>query len=390
MRKLVFKFLWCVVLSVLVSSCQSTMAVKTTPAPTEIQFQSAINAIYEQHPDAIGIMVHVEAPRNNISWSGATGFSDKSRKTPIDAKAIAWIASNTKTYVAVATLRLVEDGQFNVQTTIDKLLSSKTITILRNDGYEPETITVEHLLSHTSGIFDYAADLSYFEFTKQNPKHRWTRDAQIKLAMEKGDPLGAAGDVFTYADTNYLLLSEILERSTGKPFYYAIRYLIGLRGKSLDETWFLSLEVIPPSARAPVHQYATSMGLDTQSVDPSFDLFGGGGLVSTTRDLAVFMQYLFNGKIFHKPETLLLLQTKANPKQGMKFDYRFGLSTIEVHGLQGIGHGGFWATAVNYFPELDASIAVFILERDQRVLRQDVNQAVVRILQDEEQQSREK
>lgn len=56
---------------------------------------------------------------------------------------------------------------------------------------------------------------------------------------------------------------------------------------------------------------------------------------------------------------------------------------------RGIGHGGFWATAVNYFPDLDASIAVFILERDQRVLRADVNQAVVKILQNENLENKE-
>jgi len=105
MKRLVFKFLWLTIFSILVSSCQSTMAVNSKTSSTEAQFQSAIDAIYEQYPDAIGIMVHVESPSNDISWSGAAGFSDKTLKTPIDANAPALIASNTKTYVAAATLR---------------------------------------------------------------------------------------------------------------------------------------------------------------------------------------------------------------------------------------------------------------------------------------------
>lgn len=381
MKYSVFKFLWCAIFSLFVCSCQSTTAIKINTASMDIQFQSAIDAIYAEHPDAIGIMVHIEAPSHNISWSGAAGVSDKSRKATIDANAPAWIASNTKTYVAAATLRLVEDGQFNIHTTIDKLLSAETITTLRNDGYKPETITVEHLLSHTSGIFDYAADMGYFEFTKANPRHRWTRDAQIKRAMEKGSPLGTAGELFTYADTNYLLLAEILEYATGKTFYTAIRDLIDYDAHGLTNTWFLTLEPKPENSSALVHQYATKLGLDTKTIDPSFDLYGGGGLAATTKDTALFMQALFSNQIFESSETLALIQTKANPVQEMEFDYRFGLSTIEVNGMQGIGHGGFWATAANYFPDLDATIAVFILERDQRVLRQDVNQAVVKILQ---------
>lgn len=380
MRQHIVKILALIFTAALLSGCITNTAPKHDTSATEQQFQTAIETIYAQHPDAVGIMVHVEMPAKNISWSGAVGVSDKALKTPIEPDAPAWIASNTKTYMAAAVLRLVEDGKFNVKTTIDTLLTPHTLAVLQADGYKPNTINVEHLLTHTSGIIDYAADMSYFKFSKANPKHRWTRDTQIARAMEKGDPLGDAGDVFAYADTNYLLLAEILERATGKDFYTAVRDLIDYKKQGMNQTWFLSLEDKPKNTKPLVHQYATKMGLHNYDLDPSFDLYGGGGLAATTKDAAVFTQNLFTNKIFKSPATLTLMQTKAVPKKKIEFEYLYGLSTKVVDGHKGIGHGGFWGTAANYFPDLDMSLAVFVLERDQRILRRDVNQAIVGIL----------
>lgn len=346
---------------------------------TEI-FQAILDSIYNNNKDAVGLMAHIEAPDKGIFWSGAVGVSDKSTKAHVTADQPALIASNTKTYVSVAVLRLIEMSKLELNQSIDTLIFDKTNTLLKSDGYNTSGINVSQLLNHTSGIYDYAGAEEYMQRIKDNPNHRYTRNEQIEMAVKMGNPLGDAGDVFAYADTNYLLLTEIIEQITKKPFYVSLRELINYKKLGMHSTWFSTLEEYPKDIKPLVHQYWTTEGFDSYEIDHSFDLYGGGGIASTTRDLAVFSQSLFSNEIFSNPKTLGLIYTKAKPKREMKGDYYLGLSSIDIDGVKGYGHGGFWGTAVNYFPELNTSIAIFVLDRDKRALRLDINKEIVKAL----------
>lgn len=89
-------------------------------------FQNKIDSIYEKNKDAIGIIVHVEGPKQNISWSYAKGVSDTKTNEPLNSEQPVLIASNTKPYVAAAILRLVEKGQISIDQPIKNLLTKKT------------------------------------------------------------------------------------------------------------------------------------------------------------------------------------------------------------------------------------------------------------------------
>ncbi|WP_296380652.1 serine hydrolase domain-containing protein [Winogradskyella sp.] len=361
-------------------SCKEEKEIPTIEKDKTEVLQSILDSIYAQNKGAVGLMVHIEAPDKSISWSGAVGVSDKNTNASLSKDHPVLIASNTKTYVSATILRLVEQSQLDLNQAIDTLIFEKTNSLLKADGYNTSQIKVAQLLNHTSGIHDYATTDAYMEMIKKNPKHKYTRDEQIKLAMTLGDPLGEAGDVFTYADVNYLLLTEIIEGITGKPFYTSIRDLINYNKLGMQTTWFSTLEEYPKDLKPLAHQYWTSEGFDSYEIDHSFDLYGGGGIASTTKDLAVFSQSLFSNLIFEKLSTLDLIYTKASPKQPMEGDYYLGLSSIDIDGVKGFGHGGFWGTAVNYFPELNTSIAIFVLDRDKRALRLDINKAMAKAL----------
>ena len=74
----------------------------------EKKLQLMIDSIYGANPTAVGIMVHVEAPKYGVSWSGSIGYSEKKQKTILEADQPALIASNVKTYVSATILKLVE------------------------------------------------------------------------------------------------------------------------------------------------------------------------------------------------------------------------------------------------------------------------------------------
>jgi len=77
---------------------------------------------------------------------------------------------------------------------------------------------------------------------KSGPLYYYTRDEQLDLAMRFGEPLGNPEDVFSCADVNYLLLTEIIEGITNQPFCTAIRSLLNYDKLGLNHTWFSTLE----------------------------------------------------------------------------------------------------------------------------------------------------
>ncbi len=101
--------------------------------------------------------------------------------------------------------------------------------------------------------------------------------------------------------------------------------------------------------------------IDTSDWDNSVDLYGGGGLSSTTMDLAVFFNALFNQGIYEQENTLETMLADAGPLKKNKKEgrtYRMGLWEIPVFDGVGYMHNGFWGTAWVYVPEFNATIAV--------------------------------
>lgn len=322
-------------------------------------FKNKVDSIYDKNKDAIGIIVHVEAPKQNISWSYAKGITDTKTKKLLDDQQPVLIASNTKPYVAAAILRLVEKGKITIDQPIKKLLTGKTGRLLEKDGYNLNAIKVKHLLSHTSGIQDYV-DEAYFEFVNLHPTYKWKKEEQIKRSIEIGNPK-TVGQKFSYADINYLLLTEIIEQKTHQPFYTAIRDLLRYKELNLTETWFIDLEKYPSNTMALAHQYASKYKWDSYDIDPSWDLYGGGGIAATAKESALFFQYLFEGKIIQNKQLLEAMHTYVLPSDESK--YCLGIYHFDM-GFQAYYHGGWWGTDVIYSPESDATITVFTLQKE--------------------------
>jgi D-alanyl-D-alanine carboxypeptidase len=261
----------------------------------------------------------------------------------------------TKTFTAAAILRLFEEGRLGLDDPIGRHLPAEHAALLQADGYAVDSITVRHLLTHTSGIFDYATDQRYFEAVFGNPARRWTRTEQVRAAMEWGQPRFSPGAGYHYSDTGYILLGEMIERLTRQPMGQAFRTLLGYDRLGLDETYLESLEPGPAAAADLSHPYFGEM--DTFGFDPSLDLYGGGGLVSSAEDLARFYRALLRGEVFRRPSTLQVMIT-VPPTNGRSpgGPYAMGLQRMTIGGQECWGHTGFWGTAAHHCPGLDVTI----------------------------------
>lgn len=336
---------------------------------TETLFQKIVDSTYNAHPEMIGLIVNVESPDHHISWRYAAGHNGNKSNMSIDPAQPLLIASTTKPFMAAAVLRLIENGKININDPLKGLLTSQTVKVLTNAGYDLNKINVRHLLSHTSGINDYVTE-NYFSFISSHKTHHWTRDEQIALAG-KEKKLGEPGTVFRYADINYVLISEIIEQKTGKPFYQALRSLLDYKKLGLNNTWFIQLERQPKKSLPLVNQYWKQFDWEIKDLNPSWDLYGGGGIASNVKDMAQFFQLLFNGKVIKDQKVLQLMYTDVPPN--LDINYCLGIRKIKSGGMTAYNHGGGLGTDAIYIPEINASIASASVEAGKRSVAVELN-----------------
>lgn len=327
------------------------------------RLQAILDSIYSQHPETKGIAIYLHAGNRNITWYGAVGKAN-TQGEPLQVGHPVNIASVTKTYVAAAILRLAEQGKLAIDSPISRALTPQTNALLERHGYQTHLITIKHLLSNTSGLFDFVDTDTYQRKTMEQPGHIWSMQEQLELAMQGGTKAFNPGERFAYAETNYLLLAEMLEVAGGKPFYEVIKQELKFAQLSLHHTWFLYQEPKPYHLLPMAEQTAQAYQVNSLKLHPSFDAFGGGGLASTVADMANFGTGLFEGRIFDHAATLQQMTTPAKTNNGQETEYCLGLVQSTLSGFTAYGHGGFWGTHLKYLPELKLSVGVYVLERD--------------------------
>jgi D-alanyl-D-alanine carboxypeptidase len=329
-------------LAALVAAVSLTVApapAATTAAPLPARLGQLLDRFARSHPGFPGVALAVRS--STLNWSGASGLADRASRKPLTPSAGLRIASVTKTFTAAAILRLAEDGKLSLDDRIAQHLSPATVALLRHGDYDVDRIRIRHLLQHTSGLYDYAEDPAYQTYVVSHPHHRWTRAEQVRFAMTHGKPLFPPGTNFHYSDTGYVLLGEIL---------------LGFDRLGLRHTYLETLEPTPTQARPRAHQYLGTT--DTAGFDPSFDLYGGGGLVSTVDDLTRFYRSLLGGHVFKQAATLRTMLGKAHFTRPA--DLGMGIFSESIGRESCWHHDGFWGTTVLHCPRTGVTIAITV------------------------------
>jgi D-alanyl-D-alanine carboxypeptidase len=331
------------------------------------------------------VALHADTPILGLQWEGAVGTADPDIGLPMTPRTPSRIASNTKTFVAAAVLRLSEEDKLDVDGPIAEHLPGDLAAMLEGDGYDTGAITIRHLLTHTSGLFDHTSSDRYLEAIMTDPYHRWTRAEQVEGAVEWGDPYGPPGEFYSYCDTGYVLLGAIIEEAAGLPMAVAVRELVDFDRLGLISTWWETLEPRPSWVPERAHQFLGD--IDTADFDPSYDLYGGGGLVSTVGDLARFYRALFEGDVF---DSLVTGSTMTKYVGGVKAPpgasdralppgaYRMGVWVTDIEGFATLMHTGFFGTLAAYVPDLDMVVTVATNQNRDGGALNEINRRVVR------------
>jgi len=334
----------------------------------EAQLQALVDADLVAWPQIPGRLLHVLAPGIGVDLEVAAGVADLRTGAPLRPGSRFRIASVTKPFVSAAALRLVEERELSLDAAVAELLPGEYDELLRSGGYDTGAITLRHLLTHTSGIYDFAAD-AYSDaiaegFTAQvakDPSRRWTRFEQIEFAVSHGSPYGAPGTVFGYSDTGACLVGEVIERTTGLPMGAAIRELVGYRHLGMTVTWQETIEPEPAELPPLSHQYEGE--IDVADMDASVDLYGGGGLMSTCGDLARFFRGLVRGGVFREGATLATMMTRLDglPRAPLTSEDPVSAAAMflfraDVGDEIWWGHDGYWGTSAYTCPARDVTV----------------------------------
>lgn len=359
-----------------VSVTTTSNPITTTTQPEGLrafatQLQNAVTTDLERDPQLRAEIVQIRVRGNNLS--AAAGIGDPQTGTPINPSASFRIASVTKTFVAAATLKLIEVDRFGVDDSIEPLIPTSLNEALTRGGYQPRIITVRQLLTHTSGIVDFTfgPGLDYVGQVMADPQRVWTRQDQVDLAM-LGEPVAPPGTTYHYSDTGYALLGAIIEQATGDDLGASLRSLLDYEGLGLNHTYLELIEPAPEGQSPRAHQFFGE--LDTFDWSPTIDLFGGGGLVSTLDDLLNFFTALHEGNVFSSESSLELMhaipETNTDvrvPGDPTPYAAGAGIFRSDLNGVTCWSHEGFWGVRVGYCPELDSGFALSISQATRSV-----------------------
>ncbi|MEU4836064.1 serine hydrolase domain-containing protein [Streptosporangium sp. NPDC023615] len=243
-------------------------------------------------PEAPGTASEVQAVADDLVSSGspgavvhvrddgrireaAAGFADLDARTPMRVDHRFRIASVTKTFTATIVLQLVRERRLTLGDTLGKLLP----------GVLPGTdrVTVEQLLTHTSGIPDYLTDSRFTDVVVDGGQY--TRDWPPRELLGYGGKPGKRG-VNRYSNSNFILLGMIIEKVTGQSYPEALseRVTGPLRLRDTE----LPRDLLPGR----LARGRQGDGPGSTTVNSSI-FWAAGGLVSTTRDVGTLYEALF-------------------------------------------------------------------------------------------------
>ena len=275
--------------AVLVSSCGGGEEGKNEEEESQAPSQEEVQSALEQAVAAGIPGIALEIQGRGGSEFLTAGSASLENEQPLTSEDTFRIASVTKAFTAAVVMELVEEGALSLDDTVEQWAPGLLA--------EGNSITVRHLLGHTSGLADYTEDENFVEaFVADEdlpPQQLVSFVSSESLAFEPGTQ-------YEYSDTDNIVLGMIVEAAAGRSYEQE------LSSRVLDPME-LQATVLPnspemPDPHAEGYQYppesegAGELENVTTALDPSA-AWASGALVSTSSDLSRFFRGLLGGEL---------------------------------------------------------------------------------------------
>ena len=321
------------------------------------RLRSSLDRIARRHPSMPPPQVLVVAPGLELESGGSQPFH---------------AASVGKVMTAALVAMLVEQGRLGFDTPVGKVLPGSDLDGLpAAPGVDVGAdVTVEHLLTHTSGLPDLfepsgVRETSYsIEVTAGQPDRRWTPTTLLDEVRGHA-AVGRPGERFCYGDPGFVLLGRVVEEVTGGRFNDVLRErVLAPAGMERSSTPYADARAPEDLADLDVAPFwigdhelsrALSMGLD----------WAGGGVVAPPSDLVAFQRALHGGRLV-SPATLAWM---SRPRHRLRRGIHYGAGTVTLRfgeftppflrGLpEPVGGLGHFATHLFFYPRQDAHVVL--------------------------------
>jgi len=301
-------------------------------ADTARKLQSALDeAVNAQRVPGFQAFVHTPQRK---TWSGASGTSDLAREQLLKPEDVFRVGSTTKTFTAVIVLRLFEEGKLSLDDSID---------IWFPEIPEADTITVRHLLNHSSGI---AEIIPKGMMRSMIPSTYWEKDELIQL-IAKDELQFTPGSRHEYSNSNYILLGFVTEAVSGKTAVKLLHEEI-IDPLKLEHTYFIPYEPSPidlvTGFDRDLSHFPGMIDITPESTSWATLAFTSGAMASNAKDLGIFFENLISGKLL-SPAIMGAMTTfieAPNPGFQAQNGYGLGLMRLEVDGHEFLGHVGWF------------------------------------------------
>ena len=313
--------------------------------------KEAINTILENAiRDGIPGLSMAVANRDGLIWTSTAGYADVGSRVPVTTDHLFGIGSITKTFVAVVTLQLVEEGRLALDQTPQEILGTEVVGRVAN----ADRATIAQLLNHTSGVPSWEDDARWIREGRgdRNAVGRiWNRTDTLAY-LEGVPPTNEPGKEFSYSNTNHTLIGLIIEKISGNDTVDEIASRI-LTPTGISDIFLEGFQAVPHDRLASRYHYATpefrrdvgvhddfpevSSGLiDASSSNLSVE-WTAGGMVVTASDLAKYAAAYRAGTLL-TPDSMAFVQDWVRVDDTL--DVGHGLFRRHLPKGQIIGHTG--------------------------------------------------
>jgi CubicO group peptidase (beta-lactamase class C family) len=263
------------------------------------------------------------------------GWKDASAKTLNSSNCIFQIGSMTKTFTAAVILKLQELGELSIYDPIVKYVP---------DFPNGSKITLQQLLTHTSGIFSINPD--------ETDTVTWTPVTKnYVLSFFENQPLGfEPGTKFSYSNSGYYLLGMVIEKVTGHPYEEVVRNLI-FDPLKMTNSGFDFIHLEDTLKASGYGEFNADHHVLAHLVDSTVS-YAAGGMYSTTGDLYKWARAIATRQI-------LSASSWTHAFTPFKETYGYGWFIDSLNGSRYVGHGGGiygFTSYLIYFPDQDITI----------------------------------
>lgn len=317
----------------------------TSVAQTRQDTIALIEKIFERYKvNSPGCQLAI-SQNNQIVFSRAWGIANLEHMVPLTTASIIEAGSVSKQFTAAAILLLQQAGMLSLNDDVRKYIPE-----LPDYG---TVITLQHLMHHTSGIKDWGSIMAFSDWPRGT--RIYSNNDVLNILVQQQSLNNKPGDEYLYSNSNYILLSIVEERITGRSLEEFTRSSIFEPAGMKHSQWRSNLKkVVVDRAIA----YGKNNG--TYFSDMPFEnVYGNGGLLTTAEDLIRWNNYFLSGKL-GSPSLLPKQLDVVALSNGKINAYAAGLRIDSLRGWKVIMHDGATAayrSILEYYPDLKLSIA---------------------------------